>query len=256
MPQHFRHQVRSGLFTGPTAGHCGDYAQANLVILPQRYADDFLKFCVLNPRACPLLAVGEAGQWAIPALGADLDIRSDVPAYYVYREGELAEEATALHALWRDDLVVFAIGCSFSFEHVLTQQKIPLRHIDEGVNVPMYRTDIANLPAGPFAGELVVSMRPMTGPHALRAVQITSRYPAVHGAPLHLGAPDALGIKDLARPDFGDAVTIGADEIPVFWACGVTPQTAIRGAKLPFAITHKPGHMLMTDILNSSLAVC
>jgi len=254
MPQNFRRQVRSRRFTGPTAGHCGEYAQANLVILPQCHADDFLKFCMLNPRACPLLAVGEPGQWEIPALGADLDIRSDVPGYYVYRDGELAEETTALHGLWRDDLVVFAIGCSFSFEHMLAQENIPLRHIDQGVNVPMYRTDIANQPAGPFAGELVVSMRPMSGGDAIRAVQITIRYPAVHGAPLHLGAPQALGIQDLGRPDFGDAVRIEEHEIPVFWACGVTPQTAIRRARLPLAITHKPGHMLMTDILNSSLA--
>jgi uncharacterized protein YcsI (UPF0317 family) len=243
MPQQFRHQVRSRRFTGPTAGQCGEYAQANLVILPQQYAADFQRFCMLNPRACP-------------ALGQDLDIRSDVPAYYVYRDGVLAEETATLHALWRDDLVVFAIGCSFSFEHLLAQQHIPLRHIDEGVNVPMYRTDIANRAAGPFAGELVVSMRPMKGADAIRAVQITSRYPAVHGAPLHLGDPASLGIADLSRPDFGDAVSIGEYEIPVFWACGVTPQTAIRAAKLPFVITHKPGHMLMTDIRNESLALC
>jgi len=256
MPQQFRNQVRSRQFTGPTSGYCGAYAQANLAILPQAYAGDFLKFCMLNPKACPLLAVGEPGQWALPALGVDLDIRSDVPGYYIYRDGELSEETNALHAVWRDDLVVFAIGCSFSFEQMLQQERIPLRHIDEGVNVSMYRTSIPNRPAGPFGGELVVSMRPMTGADAIRAVQITSRYPAIHGAPIHLGAPAALGIADLARPDFGDAVSLHDNEIPVFWACGVTPQTAIRAARLPFAITHKPGHMLMTDILNSSLAVC
>jgi len=255
VPQQFRREVREHRFTGPTAGHCGPYAQANLVILPERYASDFLKFCVLNPRPCPLLAVGSPGAWSLPELGADLDIRSDVPAYYVYRDGVLSEEVDALHAIWRDDLVVFAIGCSFSFEHMLTQQNIPLRHIDEHVNVPMYRTTLPNRQAGPFAGNLVVSMRPMTGGDAIRAIQITSRYPAVHGAPVHLGPPSALGIADLARPDYGDAVTIGDDEIPVFWACGVTPQSAIREARLPFVITHKPGHMLITDIPNSTLAL-
>jgi len=256
MPQKFRQRVRSNQFSGTTAGYCGDYAQANLVILPQAHAGDFLRFCTLNAKACPLLAVGEPGQWALPALGANLDVRSDVPAYYVYRDGELSEEIGALHTVWRDDLVVFAIGCSFSFEHLLQQDHIPLRHVEEGVTVPMYRTSILNRPAGPFGGELVVSMRPMTGAHAIRAIQITSRYPAVHGAPVHLGSPIVLGIKDLAHPDYGDAVSIREHEVPVFWACGVTPQTAICRARLPFVITHKPGHMLMTDILNSTLAVC
>jgi uncharacterized protein YcsI (UPF0317 family) len=254
-PDQFRADVRERRFTGPTAGHCGPYAQANLVILPEIYAGDFLKFCVLNPRACPLLGVGTPGASHLPELGRDLDIRSDVPAYYVYREGVLSEEVSTLHDIWRDDLVVFAIGCSFSFEHMLAEQRIPLRHIDEGVNVPMYRTTLPNRQVGPFGGNLVVSMRPMTGGDAIRAVQITSRYPAVHGAPIHLGAPGPLGIADLSQPDYGDAVTVREDEIPVFWACGVTPQTAIGEARLPFAITHKPGHMLMTDILNTTLAL-
>lgn len=255
MPRDFRHQVRTGDFYGPTAGHCGDYAQANLAILPQAYAEDFLRFCVRNSKACPLLAVGEPGQFDVPALGRELDIRTDVPGYNVYRDGVLCEQPRDIRELWRDDLVVFAIGCSFSFEQMLSQERIPLRHVDEGVNVPMYRTSIPNHAAGPFRGNLVVSMRPMSGAHAVRAVQVTSRFPSVHGAPVHIGSPAAIGIEDLWRPDYGDAVSIHEHELPVFWACGVTPQSAIESARLPFAIAHRPGHMLITDISNASLAV-
>lgn len=254
-PSQLRRAVRERLVNGPTAGYCGEYAQANLAILPKAHADDFLRFCVLNPKPCPLLAVGEPGQWHIPALGEDLDIRADVPAYYVYRHGERTGEVQDLHALWRDDLVVFAIGCSFSFEEMLKQEGIPLRHVDAGVNVPMYRTNIPSQPSGPFGGNLVVSMRPMKAADAIRAIQITSRFPGVHGAPVHLGDPALIGIRDLWQPDFGDAVAVHDDEVPVFWACGVTPQSAIESARLPFAIAHKPGHMLVTDIPNRTLAV-
>jgi uncharacterized protein YcsI (UPF0317 family) len=253
-PFELRHQVRSGAFRQPTAGYCGDYAQANLVILPAQHASDFLLFCQRNPRACPLLAVGEPGQWQIDRLGADLDLRSDTPGYNIYRHGELAEQAHNLHEVWRDDLVAFAIGCSFSFEHMLMAAGIPLRHIAQRRNVAMYRTNIANAAAGPFAGQMVVSMRPMKAADAIRAVQITSRFPAVHGAPVHLGDPALIGIADISRPDYGDTVEIMPDEIPVFWACGVTPQEAIRHARLPLVITHQPGYMLVTDILNASLA--
>ena len=253
-PFELRHQVRSGAFRQPTAGYCGDYAQANLVILPAQHASDFLLFCQRNPRACPLLAVGEPGQWQIDRLGADLDLRSDTPGYNIYRHGELTEQAHSLHEVWRDDLVAFAIGCSFSFEHMLMAAGIPLRHIEQRRNVAMYRTNIANAAAGPFAGQMVVSMRPMKAADAIRAVQITSRFPAVHGAPVHLGDPSLIGIADISRPDYGDPVEIMPDEIPVFWACGVTPQEAIRHARLPLVITHQPGYMLVTDILNASLA--
>ena len=253
-PFELRHQVRSGAFRQPTAGYCGDYAQANLVILPAQHASDFLLFCQRNPRACPLLAVGEPGQWQIDRLGADLDLRSDTPGYNIYRHGELTEQAHNLHEVWRDDLVAFAIGCSFSFEHMLMAAGIPLRHIEQRRNVAMYRTNIANAAAGPFAGQMVVSMRPMKAADAIRAVQITSRFPAVHGAPVHLGDPSLIGIADISRPDYGDPVEIMPDEIPVFWACGVTPQEAIRHARLPLVITHQPGYMLVTDILNASLA--
>ncbi|WP_207004437.1 putative hydro-lyase [Trinickia mobilis] len=255
MPNEFRARVRTRDFSGPTAGQCGDYAQANLAIIPKQYADDFLRFCYLNPKPCPLLAVGDAGRWDLPALGENIDVRSDVPAYYVYRDGKRAEEVRTLHALWRDDLVVFAIGCSFSFEGVLSHEHIPLRHIDRGVNVPMYRTSLASRRAGLFGGEVVVSMRPMKARDAIRAIQVTSRFPAVHGAPVHIGSPALIGIADLAKPDFGDPVEVFDDELPVFWACGVTPQVALENARLPFAIAHRPGYMLVTDILNSTLSV-
>jgi uncharacterized protein YcsI (UPF0317 family) len=254
-PAAFRRRVRSGEFHGPTAGCGGNHAQANLAILPSEHAGDFLRFCQLNPKACPLLGVSEPGQWRIPRLGEDLDIRRDVPAYYIYRDGRLAEECDALDAVWRDDLVTFAIGCSFSFEHVLLESDIPVRHIAQRRNVPMYRTAIANGAAGRFGGQMVVSMRPLSAADAIRAIQITSRFPGVHGAPVHLGDPALIGIADLQRPDYGDAVDILPGEIPVFWACGVTPQEAILSAKLPFAIAHKPGHMLVTDIPNHRLAV-
>jgi uncharacterized protein YcsI (UPF0317 family) len=253
-PIQFRHLVRAGEFRKPTAGVCGGYAQANLVILPDAQAHDFLRFAQRNPKACPLLAVGEPGAWNLPALGADLDLRTDVPGYYVYRDGELAESPVSLEGLWRDDLVAFAIGCSFSFEEMLLAAGIPLRHIAQDRNIAMYRTNIPNAAAGPFAGNMVVSMRPLKAQDAIRAIQITSRFPAVHGAPVHLGDPRLIGIADLARPDYGDAVEVMADEVPVFWACGVTPQEAIRAARLPFVITHRPGYMLVTDIPNTALA--
>jgi uncharacterized protein YcsI (UPF0317 family) len=253
-PIQFRHLVRAGEFRKPTAGVCGGFAQANLVILPDAQAHDFLRFSQRNPKACPLLAVGEPGAWNLPALGADLDLRTDVPGYYVYRDGELAESPVSLAGLWRDDLVAFAIGCSFSFEEMLLAAGIPLRHIAQDRNIAMYRTNIPNEAAGPFAGNMVVSMRPLKAQDAIRAIQITSRFPAVHGAPVHLGDPRLIGIADLARPDYGDAVEVMADEVPVFWACGVTPQEAIRAARLPFVITHRPGYMLVTDVPNASLA--
>jgi uncharacterized protein YcsI (UPF0317 family) len=254
-PSEFRRQVRCGKISGPTAGYCGDFAQVNLAILPQHHADDFLRFCMLNPKACPLMSVGAPGDWHLPQLGADLDVRTDVPAYHVYRHGERAEEVQSLNELWRDDLVVFAIGCSFSFEEVLKREGIPLRHIEQQVTVPMYRTHEPNVPAGAFSGQRVVSMRPMKAADAIRAIQITSRFPSVHGAPIHLGDPSLIGIRDLSRPDFGEAVDVRSDELPVFWACGVTPQVAIESARLPFAIAHKPGHMLVTDIPITTLAI-
>ena len=228
--------------------------QANLVILPKALAHDFLRFAQANPRPCPVLAVSEAGSPAFPTLGADLDIRTDLPRYRVWRDGELVAEPTDVTDLWQDDLVSFAIGCSFSFEEALIEDGIEVRHIARDTNVPMYRTNIPCVSAGVFQGPLVVSMRPMKPADAIRAVQITSRFPSVHGAPVHLGMPHMIGIADIDKPDYGDAVPIHADEMPVFWACGVTPQAAIAQIKPPFCITHAPGCMLITDLRNTSLS--
>jgi uncharacterized protein YcsI (UPF0317 family) len=228
--------------------------QGNVVILPEALAGDFLRYCQRNPKPCPVLAVSEPGVPALPALGADLDIRSDVPRYRVWRHGELVSEPTDVSALWRGDLVTFVLGCSFSFEQALLEAGLPLRHLEEGRNVPMYRTSLETEPAGPFRGPLVVSMRPMRAAAAIRAIQVTSRFPTVHGAPVHLGDPSLIGIRDLGRPDYGDAVRVLPDELPVFWACGVTPQAALEQARVDFCITHEPGAMLVTDLKNQALA--
>jgi uncharacterized protein YcsI (UPF0317 family) len=253
-PAALRHAVRTGRFRGQTAGQAPGFVQGNLAILPRDFAADFLRFCQLNPKPCPVIGIGEPGDPALPRLGRDIDIRTDMPGYCVFRDGELAEEAADILGHWRGDLVAFVLGCSFSFEAALTDGGLRVRHIDEGKNVAMYRTSIPNAPAGPFGGTLVVSMRPFTPKDAIRAIQITSRFPNVHGAPVHFGDPAAIGIADVARPDFGDAVEIKPGEVPVFWACGVTPQQAIRAARPPLAITHQPGAMLVTDLRNSELA--
>lgn len=249
-----RRAIRAGEVRGPTAGLAPGNVQANLVVLPQALAHDFLRFAQANPKPCPVLAVSEPGDPRLPGLGADLDIRTDLPRYRVWRRGELAGEPTDVRDVWRDDLVTFALGCSFSFETALIEDGIELRHITCGSNVSMYRTNIPCTPAGPFHGPLVVSMRPLKPREAIRAVQITSRFPAVHGAPVHLGLPEAIGIRDLAHPDYGDAVPIHADELPVFWACGVTPQAVIAEVRPEFCITHAPGAMLVTDLRNAQLA--
>ena len=249
-----RLRMRAGIFTGQTSGLAPGNVQANLVILPRALAHDFLRFAQANPKPCPVLAVSEPGDPRVPAVGKDLDIRTDLPRYRVWRHGELVEEPIEVRHLWRDDLVSFVIGCSFSFEEALIEDGIEIRHISCGSNVPMYRTSISTNPAGVFHGPLVVSMRPLKPADAIRAIQITSRFPSVHGAPVHIGLPQAIGINDINKPDYGDAVPVGADELPVFWACGVTPQAVIAAAKPEFCITHAPGAMLITDLRNSNLA--
>jgi uncharacterized protein YcsI (UPF0317 family) len=253
-PAQVRAAARAGAWTSHTSGLAERHVQGNVVILPRADADDFLRYCQRNPKPCPLLAVGEPGDPTLASLGADIDIRSDLPRYRVWRDGQVVDEPTDIGALWRDDFVTFVLGCSFSFEQALLDEGLRLRHVDEGRNVAMYRTHIATEPAGPFGGPLVVTMRPLGAAAAIRAVQITSRFPAVHGAPVHLGDPALIGIADLARPDYGDAVAVRGDEIPVFWACGVTPQAALENARVPLAITHAPGCMLVTDRLNHELA--
>ncbi|MDX8499022.1 putative hydro-lyase [Mesorhizobium sp. VK4C] len=248
-----RLMARSGALSGPTANLAPGFVQANLVILPRELAYDFLLFCQRNTKACPLLGVSDPGTSTIAGLGKDLDIRTDVPRYRIWKGGKLIDEPLEVTHVWRDDLVAFAIGCSFSFEESLLNCGVPVRHIEEGRNVPMFRTSIATVPSGVFSGPLVVSMRPMRPENAIKAVQITGRLPFVHGAPIHMGDPDAIGIHDVSRPDYGDAVTIKAGEVPVFWACGVTPQAALAQALPELCITHAPGHMLVTDIPNAQL---
>jgi uncharacterized protein YcsI (UPF0317 family) len=253
--QELRRRIRRGEVAGHTAGLARGYVQGNLVVLPARLAADFQRFCQRNPKPCPLLAVSEPGSPVLPELGADLDIRTDLPRYRVFKNGEVVDEPRDVLKYWNDDLVSFVLGCSFSFEEALTEAGLPLRHLERGSNVPMYRTNIPCEPAGPFRGPMVVSMRPFQPAHAIRAVQITSRFPSVHGAPVHIGLPEAIGIRDLDRPDYGDAVPVGPEELPVFWACGVTPQAVVAACKPEFCITHHPGSMLITDRRNSELAV-
>lgn len=254
LAQRVRGGIRRGEWTRHTSGLADELVQGNVVILPAALADDFLLYCRRNPKPCPLLAVGSPGNPALPELGEGIDICSDLPRYRIWRDGVLVDEPTDITALWRDDLVSFVIGCSFSFEQALLEAGMGLRHIEQGRNVAMYRTSVATVPAGPFAGPMVVSMRPMKAADAIRAVQITSRFPDVHGAPVHIGDPALIGIADLGHPDYGDPVEVLPDELPVFWACGVTPQAAIAQARPPFCITHAPGAMLITDLLNQQLA--
>lgn len=249
-----RTACRSGEITGHTAGLAPGYLQANLCILPKDIAADFAAFCQRNPKPCPVIGMSAVGDPTHPDLG-DIDIRTDVPTYRVWRDGELVDEPTDITKYWRDDFVSFLLGCSFSFEAPLLEEGIPLHHIERNTVVPMYRTSIECVPAGPFRGRMVVSMRMMTPADAIRAIQITSRFPAVHGAPVHIGLPERIGIADIGKPDYGDPPpVVDPGMLPVFWACGVTPQSVVREARPPICITHKPGSMLITDKLNSRLA--
>ena len=242
-----RTRIRAGDQTGPTSGLASGFAQANLVILPVDAALDFLRFCVRNPKPCPLLEVTDTGSPHPMGLAADADLRTDLPRYRVFRDGQLVDEPTDIAHLWRDDLVSFLLGCSFTFEWALAEAGLPVAHQEQGVNVPMYVTDRRCNPAGPFDGPLVVSMRPFRTDVIDQVIDISARFPTMHGAPVHIGDPTEIGIADLAAPDFGDAVRIGTDEVPVFWACGVTPQAVAIEARPPLAIFHAPGHMFITD---------
>lgn len=250
-----RNACRSGSLTGQTSGLAPGFAQANLVVLPADLASDFLLFCQRNPKPCPLLDVTEAGNPHPLRAAPEGDLRTDLPKYRVWRNGELVDEPTDIQKYWQDDFVSFVIGCSFTFEDALLRAGVPVRHVELGRNVPMYRTNVPCTSAGTFHGPLVVSMRPMKPADAIRAVQITSRFPSVHGAPVHIGLPEQLGIRDLLKPDFGEMVPVESDELPVFWACGVTPQAAIMAAKPPLVITHSPGCMFVTDLRDEELAV-
>jgi uncharacterized protein YcsI (UPF0317 family) len=248
-----RAACRAGEHIGPTPGLAMGYVQANLVVLPQDWAFEFLLFCQRNPKPCPLLDVTEPGDPTPRGVAPGADLRTDLPAYRIWEHGELKAEPTDIMKYWRNDLVSFVVGCSFTFENALMEAGIPVRHIEEVRNVPMYKTNIQCRGAGRFHGPMVVSMRPLEPSATLLATRICTKYPQAHGAPVHFGNPQAIGIQDLARPDFGDAVTLHPHELPVFWACGVTPQAALMAAKPPFAITHKPGHMFVTDLKDRDL---
>ena len=254
-PSELRQQIRSGAHQGNTSGLCAGYVQCNIVILPTDWAEDFLAFCKANPKPCPLIAVSKPGEFNLPTLGADIDLRTDIPRYRIFEHGQLREEVDDISVHWRDDLVSFLLGCSFSFEEALIAEGLDVRNVTEGVNVPMYRTDIECVSAGPFSGQMVVSMRPFAPPEALRAAEICARFPSVHGEPIHYANPEHIGINDINQPDYGDSVKINEGEHPLFWACGVTPQVALENAKPPFCITHSPGSMLVTDMKNTELEV-
>jgi uncharacterized protein YcsI (UPF0317 family) len=251
-----RAAIRAGRWSGPTAGLARGFVQANLVVLPADEADEFAEFCRLNPRPCPLLEQTAPGDYEPRASAPGADLRTDVPRYRIFRQGQAEPfEPTDARDVWRDDLVSFLLGCSFTFEGALVREGLGVRHIEEGRNVPMYRTRLRCRPAGRFSGNLVVSMRPFAPDQVDRAIAVTSGYPTMHGAPVHVGDPRALGIASLDRPDFGDAVTIRPGEVPLFWACGVTPQLALCEARSAFAITHSPGSMFVTDWSDAELLV-
>lgn len=243
-----RHAIRSGAYRGHTAGIGLGRLQGNLVILPADNALDFFRFCQRNPKPCPLVGVSDTGDPMMRTLGEDIDIRRDVPLYNVYIDGALDRQTPDIQDSWRDDLVAFVLGCSFTFEQALLAEGIRLPHIEDNKTVAMYRTSVDTQPAGPFRGPVVVSMRPMRASEAIRASVITARFPHAHGAPIHIGDPAAIGIDDLSAPDWGDPPALEEDQVPVFWACGVTPQAAVQVARPSLCITHAPGAMLITDI--------
>ncbi len=254
-PRQLRERMRKGELSGLTSGVAPGHVQANLVVLPSEQAFDFLLFCQRNPKPCPLLEVVEAGSTEPRRMAPGADLRTDLPRYRVYEFGELAEEPTDITHVWRDDMVAFLLGCSFTFESALTRRGIPLPHFEQGKNVAMFITNIPTVPAGVFSGPMVVSMRAIPRDMLVTAVQTTSRFPSVHGAPVHIGDPASIGIQDVTKPDLGDPAEIGDGDVPVFWACGVTPQAVAVSSRPPLMITHAPGHMFIADLRDEDLAV-
>lgn len=254
-PREVRALIRSGKLIKPTSGMCKGHIQANLAIVPKDLAFDFLLFAQRNPKSCPILDVTDVGDPEPKLMAKGADLRFDIPKYRIYEHGELIDEVTDIEKYWTDDLLGFLIGCSFSFESSMLNASIPIRHIEDNHNVPMYITNIDTIPAGKFYGKMVVSMRPIPYYLITRAVQATSRFPQVHGAPVHIGDPSLIGIKDIDKPDFGDPSVIKEGEVPVFWACGVTPQSIAMTSKPKLMITHSPGHMLICDPKDEDLAV-
>lgn len=253
LPRDVRALIREGKITCQTSGMCSGFAQANLCVLPKKYAYDFLLFTQRNPKSCPVLEVSDTGSRTLHSIASGADIATDIPKYRIWKNGVLDGEYTNVSSFWRDDLVSFLIGCSFSFEFELIAAGIDVRNISLGCNVPMYLTNIDTVPAGIFGGKMVVSMRPIPYDQIVRAVTVSGSMPRVHGTPIHIGDPSVIGIKDLSHPDFGDAVPVKEGEVPVFWCCGVTPQSVVMNSKPDFCITHSPGHMFITDIPNAML---
>ncbi|MBI2204958.1 MAG: putative hydro-lyase [Candidatus Rokubacteria bacterium] len=253
-PRDIRRDIRSGKITGVTAGRGQGYVQANLAVLPRDLAYDFLLFCQRNPKPCPLVEVTDAGSPEPVGVAPGADLRTDIPSYRIYKDGVLADEVTDATPYWRDDLVAFLLGCSFTFEWAMLDAGVRLWHIEQGKNVAMWRTSIACRPAGAFHGPMVVSMRPIAPADLPKAVTASSRFPATHGAPIHVGDPKAIGIDDITTPHYGDAQEFRPGDLPVFWACGVTPQAVALASKPSFMITHSPGSMFITDVPNSALA--
>jgi len=249
-----RLDIREGRITGVSAGLGRNFVQANLAVLPRAQAYDFLLFCQRNPRPCPVVEVCDAGSPEPTGVAPGADLRTDIASYRIYEHGKLVAEVTDIRPYWRDDLVAFLLGCSFTFEWALLEAGVRLWHIEHGRGVAMYRTSIACRPAGVFQGPMVVSMRPIRAQDVAKAVTTSARYPGAHGAPVHIGDPSALGIADIAQPDYGDPQTFGPNDVPVFWACGVTPQAVALASKPPLMITHSPGHMFITDLPNTALA--
>ncbi len=243
-----RAAIRSCAYRSHTAGLGQGYLQANLAIMPEAYALDFMRFCQRNPKPCPLTGVSDTGDPMLRTMGGDIDIRTDVPAYNIYRDGKLDGSVNDIGDIWQDDFVVFALGCSFTFERALQEAGFDLWHIDHDKTVPMFRSNIDTVPAGPFSGKMVVSLRTIPEDRVGEAIAISRRYPLAHGAPVYWGDPAGLGITDISRPEWGDPAPLPEGHVPMFWACGVTPQVALENARLPICITHKPGHMLITDI--------
>ncbi len=243
-----RQAIRDGAWTRHTAGLAQGKLQCNLAILPAAYALDFLTFCQRNPKPCPVVGISDRGDPMMPTLGHDIDIRTDVPQYRTFRDGALTGEQSDISDLWRDDLVSVALGCSFTFENALMAAGIPVRHIERDTTVPMYNSNIQLTPAGPFSGTMVITMRPIPHNRVDDAIRISAQFPQAHGAPVALGDPADVGIADLQQPDWGEPVPVANDEVPVYWACGVTPQNVLRAANLPLCITHKPGCMLIADV--------
>lgn len=254
-PSELRKQIAESKFTKSTAGYCNGYVQANLVVLPQEYAADFELFCRQNPKPCPLLEVVGPGKYLTSKVANGANLLNEIPMYQLFTDGVPTQTVRDISTYYKEDLVFFLLGCSFSFEEALMQQGISLRHVEEHKNVSMFNTNIDLNRVGIFSGKMVVSMRPIKCSRIVEAALISAKYPNVHGAPIHVGAPEQIGIADISKVDYGDSVAINADELPVFWPCGVTPQNALVNAKVPFAITHSPGYMLVCDIKNEDLRI-